>query len=262
MAERPGSPPLTGDGRTVDLPVAGDLNPDILVVDPDPAPEFGQVEKLVRDIRLTIGGSSGIAAAGAARLGLRVSFCGVVGHDELGGWMLDAMAARGVDVGPCRVEPATPTGATVVLSRGDDRAILTATGTIGELRGEDLPEHLLRRCRHLHVGSTAIQPQLRADLPGVFRLARTLGVTTSFDANWDPDGRWDGTPALLATADICFPNAAEARPWTGLADPVAAAHALADGSAAPREASAGPLTVALKAGAAGAITVRGDQVVR
>ena len=34
------------DQREFDLLVAGDLNPDILVLDPDPVPVFGQVEKL------------------------------------------------------------------------------------------------------------------------------------------------------------------------------------------------------------------------
>ncbi|MFN8624250.1 MAG: sugar kinase [Chloroflexota bacterium] len=247
--------------REFDVLVAGDLNPDILVLDPDPTPVFGQVEKLVAGIRMTIGGSSAIMACGAARLGLRTAFCGVIGEDEFGASMLASMAEHGVDVRACKVDPHVPTGATVILSTGDDRAILTATGTIDRLQVDDIPLGLLATSRHLHVGSTALQPGLRAGLPDLFALARALGVTTSFDANWDPDERWEGTAALLAVADICFPNLAEARRWSGEHDPERAARALAAGVAGPRDPEAGPLTVVVKLGARGAIAARGDLVV-
>lgn len=41
----------------------------------------------------------------------------------------------------------------LVLSRPEDRATLTATGTIPALRGALLDRALLRRTRHVHVGS-------------------------------------------------------------------------------------------------------------
>jgi sugar/nucleoside kinase (ribokinase family) len=248
--------------REFDLLVAGDLNPDILVLDPDPTPVFGQVEKLVAGIRMTIGGSAGIMACGAARLGLRTAFCGAVGEDEFGASMLASMAEHGVDVRACTVDAHVPTGATVILSTGDDRAILTAPGTIDRLTVDDIPLGLLATSRHLHVASTALQPQLRAGLPDLFALARALGVTTSFDANWDPDERWEGTAPLLATADICFPNLVEARRWSGEEDPERAARALAAGVTGPRDPEAGPLTVVVKLGADGAIAVRDGVVVR
>ena len=89
--------------RDLDLLVVGEINPDIVVTDPDPVPVFGQAERLVEGIRLTIGSSSAITACGAARLGLRVAIVGVVGDDALGRFTLDALAARGVDVSACRI---------------------------------------------------------------------------------------------------------------------------------------------------------------
>jgi sugar/nucleoside kinase (ribokinase family) len=249
--------------RRVDLLVAGDVNPDVLVVDPDPTPVFGQVERMVRDIRLTMGGSSSIMACGAARLGLSVAFCGVVGDDEAGRSSLALLQARGVDTSPSRVDPTTPTAVTVVLAREDDRAILTSLGTIGALRAADIPSELVARARHLHVGSTALQPRLREGLPEIFRHARASGTTTSFDANWDPDERWDDLDPLLATADVCFPNLAEGRRWTGLVEPEEVARGIvARATAAGRSAEARPLTVALKLGADGAIAGLADEVVR
>ena len=93
---------------------------------------LGQAETLVDAISLTVGSSSAITACGAARLGLRVGFAGVVGDDDLGRFMLAALADRGIDVDACLVDPSRTTGASVILGRGGDRAILTAVGAITE----------------------------------------------------------------------------------------------------------------------------------
>ena len=108
------------EARDPDLLVAGDVNPDVLVVDPDPVPVFGQVERIVREVRITMGGSSSIMACGAARLGLATAFCGVVGDDDAGRLALSLLRERGVDVSACSVDPATPTAVTVVLARDDE----------------------------------------------------------------------------------------------------------------------------------------------
>ena len=101
-----------------DLYVIGDVNPDILVIDEDVVPEFGQVEKYVGTIRLTVGGSSAITACGAARLGLRVAHGGIVGDDLLGHAILEALRERGVDTSTISIDAAIPTGATVHLGTG------------------------------------------------------------------------------------------------------------------------------------------------
>jgi sugar/nucleoside kinase (ribokinase family) len=248
--------------QTFDLLVVGDLNPDIVVLDPHLTPVFGQVETMVEAIRLTIGGSAGIMACGAARLGLSVAACGAVGDDEMGRWMTAALSARGVDTRHVVVDPAFATGATAILARGSDRAILTAMGTIDRLRAEDVPTELLATTRHVHAASTALQPLLRGGLPDLFRSARAAGATTSFDANWDPAERWEGIDGLLTNADICFPNLAEARRWTGLTEPEAVARALVARAEANRDPAAGAPTVALKLGVDGALAIRDGRLER
>ncbi len=247
---------------TFDLLVVGDLNPDIVILDPRLAPVFGQVETLVEAIRLTVGGSAGIMACGAARLGLAVAVCGAVGDDEMGRWMTAALSARNVDTRHVVIDPAFATGATAILARGPDRAILTAMGTIDRLRAEDVPTELLPVTRHVHAASTALQPLLRGGLPDLFLSARAAGATTSFDANWDPAERWEGIDALLSTADISFPNLAEARRWTGLTEPEAVARAVVARAEANRDPAAGPPTVALKLGVDGALALRGGRLAR
>src|SRR6266851_10219594 len=104
-------------GRDVDLVVLGDCNPDVLVLGDDVTPAFGQQEKLVGSIGMVIGGSAAITAVAAARLGLRVALVAAVGADPSGAFMLDQLAAEGVDVGAVVVRDGTPTGMTVALSQ-------------------------------------------------------------------------------------------------------------------------------------------------
>jgi sugar/nucleoside kinase (ribokinase family) len=236
------------DGRRdLDLLVVGEVNPDVIVRAADPRPVFGQVERWVEGIELVIGSSSVICACGAARLGLRVAMAGLVGDDALGRFMLDAMAAAGLDTTAVRVDPAVPTGASVILSDGHDRAILTAAGTIPRLRVADVPPALVARARHLHAGSVFLLDDARADLPALFRQARAGGATTSADTNWDPGGTWDGgIRELLAETDVFLPNAAEASLIAGVDDPEEAGRTLL---------GLGPRVVAVKLGARGAVAV-------
>lgn len=238
--------------RGHDLVVLGDCNPDLMLTG-DVVPVFGQVEQMLDNARLTIGGSGSIMAAGAARLGLRTALISVVGDDALGRLQLDALRARSVDVTGVHVDPALPTGLTVVLSRDADRAILTALGTIDALRGELVDLGMLRGARHVHVTSYFLQPALRRDLPTLLAVARKAGATTSLDTNWDPSGAWDdGLGAVLGMLDVFLPNAAEAALITGEADIDAAATALA----------AQVETVVVKLGGAGALARSGTAVVR
>lgn len=239
-----------------DLLVVGELSPDVVVVGPRPKP-VGRVEASVEAIRLEIGSSSAIVACGAARLGLRTAFVGVVGDDPLGRFMLEALDVRGIDVSGCRVDPTVPTGASVSLGRGPDRATLTATGATDRLRASDIPRELLAAARHLHVGSTYLQPALLPDLPDLFAEARAAGLTSSFDCDWDPSGSWDGgIDALLREADVFLPNLEEARRISGRTAYPAAASELVRRAVDGRE-SGRPFTLAVKQGAAGAVAMRG-----
>ncbi|HEX2470388.1 MAG TPA: carbohydrate kinase family protein [Candidatus Limnocylindrales bacterium] len=245
-------------GRDIDLLVVGEINPDVIVSDADPRPVFGQAERSVREIRLTIGGGSAITACGAARLGLRVALVGVVGDDAVGRFMLEALAARGVDISHVRTDPSLPTGASVILSSPDDRAILTARGAIGAVTGADVRDDVVARARHLHVGSWFLQRALWDDADDLFTRARAAGVTVSIDPNWDPEERWKaGLRDVLPLIDVVLPNAVEASRIAGIDDADA-------GAAAVALARLGPVSrrlVVVKAGAAGAVAAIASGVV-
>lgn len=235
-----------------DLLVVGEINPDIILRGADIIPAFGQVEKLVEQAELTIGSSSVITACGAARLGLKVAFVGVVGDDVYGRYLLNAMQERGIDTTHCIIDPTLQTGFSVILAKPDgDRAILTFSGAMTALQADQVNRALLKQTHHLHVGSYFLLDQLRQGLPDLFATARSQGITTSLDTNWDPTEQWQAD-SILPHCDLLLPNENEARRLTGCEDLELAVAKLAE--RVP--------TLAVKLGAAGGFVQRGEAVVR
>jgi sugar/nucleoside kinase (ribokinase family) len=139
---------------------------------------------------------------------------------------------------------------TVALSRGGDRAILTALGAVASLTAADVPEALLAAAGHVHASSWfLLQDCLGPGLGALFSAARSAGVMTSLDTNWDPSGRWASPDlsAAIAQAGLLLPNEAEAIRLAGADDLDAAVSALV--AAGPR--------VAVKLGERGALCADG-----
>lgn len=238
--------------KKFDLLVAGEINPDLILTDPDLDPLFGQVEVLVEDATLTVGSSSAIFACGAARLGLRVAIIGVIGDDLFGKFMLDMLKSRNVDVANVIVDENLATGLSVILNRINDRAILTHMGAINALLGEQVTDELLAQTRHLHVASYFLQTNLQPGLADLFQRARVLDISTSLDTNWDPDEKWVGIDELLNLTTIFLPNEMEALSLTGASTINEAAEMLADQAS----------IVAVKMGADGGLVFNGESFYR
>ncbi|HEY7755630.1 MAG TPA: PfkB family carbohydrate kinase [Actinomycetota bacterium] len=235
-----------------DLLVLGDAKPDLVVSGAGDV-SLGDPERIVDGALLTLGGSGAIAACGAAALGLRVAFAGVVGDDEFGAFVAGALAARGVDTENLRVDPDRPTGASLVVQRGDRETVLTAVGSVSTFGAEHLGADTLASARHVHVSSYFLQDALRPALPELFGIARAAGASTSVDPNRDPTGEWGGgLLELLSDTDVLFANSTEIRAITGVDDVDIAAEALAERGS----------VVAVKFLAGGGLCVWGDEVVR
>jgi sugar/nucleoside kinase (ribokinase family) len=229
--------------KDIDVLVVGELNVDLILTG-DVTPKFGQAEKLVDDATLTVGSSSAIFACGAVRLGLRVAFIGTVGDDQFGRFMVESLSARNIDTRGVVVDPSIKTGLSVILSRGNDRAILTHLGSIPALPYNEIDQTLLAKARHLHLGSYFMLNLLRPDIPRLFDEAHAAGLSVSLDTNYDPTELWnDGLKDTLARTDIFFPNETELTAVAGIDDFAAALDHLAGQV---------PL-VAVKMGAAGAV---------
>jgi sugar/nucleoside kinase (ribokinase family) len=213
-----------------DLITFGDMCVDLILSGADVSPEFGQVEKLVDDYTVEMGGSSCIFACQAARLGLRVSILGRVGADRFGEVALGRLQACGVDTHHVIVDPSLKTGLGVALCRGNDRAILTYPGSLDAIQPQDVSEDWLASARHLHHGSYFLQSRLRPAIPALFARARRLGLTISLDTNWDPEEKWGPELSqVFPLVDIFMPNEAEALRISGcqnLEDAVTRLHTL------------------------------------
>ncbi|MBC7234424.1 MAG: sugar kinase [Chloroflexi bacterium] len=236
-----------GSKRPYDVIVIGELNVDIILRG-DVAPRFGQAEKLVDDLELCAGSSAAIFAASASKMGLRVLYISVVGDDVLGHYMLAALRGAGVDASRVRVDATLKTGATVVLAKADDRAMLTYLGSISAVSARDLPADWASLARHFHVASPFLLSALRPDLPRLMAEAKSAGMTVSLDTNWDPDETWS-LEGFFEFLDLFMPNDAELRAISGCDNLEEALATMA---------TRVPLVV-VKLGAEGALAVRGQE---
>jgi ribokinase len=241
----------------IDVLVLGDANLD-LVLRGDVAPRFNQAEQLLDAATLVLGGSAGIMAHALARLGRATRLGALTGRDIFGDEVVELLAAAGVDTTSVVRDPDRATGLTVVLSQGQERAILTFLGAIPAYSIEQATDALMNAAhdgaRHVHVSSFFLLPALGDAVAMLFDRAHSLGLTTSLDPNFDPAEQWNGVEELLASVDLLLPNRTEAMAMaarvTGHAipDPVAAGAALA---------ARGPVVV-IKDGRRGAMLVHPD----
>lgn len=233
--------------RPYDLLILGELNVDIIATG-DVTPAFGQVEKILDDLTVCAGSSAAIFAAGAAKMGLRVLFASRVGDDLFGHFMIAELARAGVETDHITVDPMIKTGAGILLSRGQDRAVLTYLGSIAAVSMRDLDPVWLTQARHLHVASPFLLTGLKPHIPDLMRRAREAGMTVSLDTNWDPLQHWN-LGGFFDYLDVFLPNENELCAITGENDLEQAIAAM----------SARIPILVVKRGAAGAIAVSGGQ---
>ena len=108
------------------------------------------------------------------------------------------------------------TGATIVLNYNEDRAMVTHAGAMEKLSIDDVSRDKLSTARHLHFSSYFLQPGIRKDVSEMFKMAKSLGLTTSLDTQWDPDEKWDiDLKTILPNVDMFLPNQQEMLNLTG-----------------------------------------------
>lgn len=197
--------------------VVGELNPDLVLAALTSLPEPGR-EVVAREFAFRLGSSSAICASGLAKLGNDVAFLGTAGDDVFGRFCVQQLTAAGVDVSLVRTDPSLQTGLTVSIT-AQDRALVSYPGAMEELCADDVADSVLARFRHLHVSAYFLQRGLKPGLPGLFRRARALGLTTSFDPGHDPYDEWgDEIRDVFRETSVLFLNEIELELTTGSGD--------------------------------------------
>ena len=192
--------------REFDVIVVGELNVDLILNELDRFPEVGK-EILARQMTLTLGSSAAIFASNIASLGAKVAFIGKIGHDKFGELVLESLQKNGVDVSMIKMDDQHGTGATIILNVEEDRANTTYPGAMDFLTLEDISGDDLEKAKHLHFSSYFLQPGMRKGVGKLFRTARELGLTTSFDMQWDPYEKWDlEIEEVLPHVNVFLPN--------------------------------------------------------
>jgi sugar/nucleoside kinase (ribokinase family) len=241
---------MTKRGAGNGVVVIGELNIDAVACGLSEVPKMG-AEILASDFRLTLGSASGIFACGVAKLGHEVAFIAKVGSDDFGEFCLAALRDAGVSTRHVSREEHLKTGVTISLSTRKDRALVTYLGSIAAMGPEHVKRSWLEGHRHLHMTSYFLQTRMQPSFPQMFRDARELGLSTSFDPNSDPSHTWgDSIRDVFAYTDLLFLNATEALQLTRARNARAALKALS------KEV---PCAV-IKLGARGALAVREGEI--
>jgi sugar/nucleoside kinase (ribokinase family) len=230
--------------KTFDVIVVGELNVDIILNRIDHFPEIGK-EILADSLDLTLGSSSAIFASNLSSLGSKVAFLGKIGRDGFASTVLNSLQSKGVDTSAIIQSETLNTGATIVLNFDQDRAMVTYPGAMEDLKLEDINFECIATARHLHFSSLFLQPGIRYDLPILFKKAKSFGLTTSLDPQWDPTEKWQmNLPELMPYIDVFMPNMAEFKMITST-------NSLEDGIAIIKQFAPG-VTVVVKDGSNGA----------
>lgn len=196
-------------GKLYDVLVVGELNVDLILDGIDKFPEIGK-EVLAQRMTLTLGSSSAIFASNISSLGSRVAFIGKIGKDKFGEVVLESLQKRKVNTTMIKIDEHLGTGATVILNVDEDRANTTYPGAMDHLTINDITGDDLKKAKHLHFSSYFLQPGMKNSLGELFRNAKKLGLTTSFDMQWDPKETWDlDMEDVLPYVDVFLPNEKE-----------------------------------------------------
>ena len=199
--------------KRFDIAAIGELNVDIILNRIESEPEIGK-EKFAKDMTVTLGSSTAIFAANAASLGSKVCFVGLVGRDSFGELVKTSLEAKGVDTRYIMDGP-TPTGATICMNYGEDRANLTYQGSMYVMGWDDIDKDVFENTRHIHLSSLFMQSALLRDIHKVLDAAAAKGITVSLDTQWDPVETWKlDYRAVLPKITVFMPNEKELQALT------------------------------------------------
>lgn len=196
---------------------AGQIVADILVC-PVEKIDYNVDTCQVDQIKIRSGGDALNVAVDLGKLGNQVGFCGCVGNDLLGRFLLNTLEENGVNKDNLSILPEVSTSSCLCLiNKNGDRSFFYYGGANEIFTDKMVTDSLLSAYGHLHIGGVFLLPSFdgtgTADL---LARAQRMGLTTSMDVTWDVSGRWskliDGAYKYL---DVFLPSIKEAENLAG-----------------------------------------------
>lgn len=189
--------------------VIGELNIDLLLNKIEKIPSVG-TEIIAEQMDMVLGSSSAIFASNLSALGANVGFMGKVGKDDFGEFVLKELTNKRVNTSLIKRDEQHGTGITVVMNYDEDRAMVTYPGAMANLTLSDIQYEHIIGAKHLHFSSYFLQPGINKDLKQIFKKVKEMGLTVSFDTQWDPDEKWEiKLDEILPYVDVFLPNETE-----------------------------------------------------
>ena len=167
----------------------GDANVDLILSGLVDKP-LEDKEVYCKEIQWTLGGSSTLTCSAYAHLGGDCDFCGMVGDDENGKCVRQALINAGVGVRLFRMEPKIKTGVTVNLIQGRNRTQITYRGNLSETDESKVIKKEICNYSHLHLAGIYGTEKLLPKIQNILVQAKKHGVTISLDTQWDVSETW------------------------------------------------------------------------
>ena len=201
---------------------------------------------------MAAGGSTANTISGAAKLGIETGYIGKVGKDEHGKFFEGEMVKTNVK--PFMMTTETPTGcAQAIISKDGERTFATYLGAALELSPNDLKPELFDGWDILYVEGYLIFNRPLVDR--ALEIAKQKGMKVAMDMasfNVVEANREYLNDIVKNSIDIVFANEEESKALTGLDDPQAALHKIAEMCD----------IAVVKVGAKGAYVQHGDKIVK
>ena len=195
--------------KTKKLLVVGELNVDLILNNINGFPEIGS-EITADQMDFTLGSSSAIMASNSAAMGTHTTFCGKIGEDQFGEFVLAELRKKKVNTQFITTSKTHKTGITVVMNYDQDRANVTYCGAMEALTIDDIPWDKMNEFDHFHLSNFFLQKGIEKDITEIFKKAKDAGLSTSLDLQVDPENKWDfDYRNTLPYVDIFLPNRSE-----------------------------------------------------
>lgn len=177
----------------------------------------------LKSITLTSGGNACNVSIAAAKLGMSVAACGLVGDDSLGRTIVERLREAGVNANSVTADPRSQTSATIVaVQSSGERCFFHTPGVTDLINAKTFRAgfEMFRRAAWLQVGYFGLLPSLTTDLPELLAEFRTTapGTKIALDTSYPPADRKLLDP-ILPHLDLFAPSRSEAAALTGETNP-------------------------------------------
>lgn len=215
----------------------------------------------MREFTLRMAGAESNVSIGLARLGFRTGWCGRLGSDEFGRFIIKSLRAEGVDVSAVTRDESAPTGLITRELAGarDPRVFYYRSGSAASRMGsEHLRPEYIATSRLLHVTgiTAALSASCRQSLSAAIRMAREGGASIALDPNlrlklWSAEEATAFLQPLMGEVDLVLVGLEEGERLSGRqGEEAVAAWCL----------EAGARLVVMKLGSRGAMATDGSTV--